>query len=36
MLLGQFDPGLHGDGESCWGGVVGDVFVEEGELASVM
>ena len=36
MLLGQLDPGLHGDGEASWCGVVGDVFMEESDLAGVL
>ena len=36
MLLGQLDPGLHGDGEAGGCGVVGDVFMEESDLAGVL
>ena len=28
VLLGQLDPGLHGDGEAGWCSVIGDVFFE--------
>ena len=36
MLLGQLDPGLHGDGEAGWCGVIGDVFLKDVELAGVV
>ena len=36
MLLGQLDPGLHGDGEAGWCRVIGDVFLKDVELAGVV
>ena len=36
VLLGQLDPGLQSDGESGWCGMIGDVFVEYGELTGML
>ena len=36
MLLGQLDPGLHGDGEAGGCFVVGDMFMEESDLAGML
>ena len=36
MLLGQLDPGLHGDGEAGGCCVVGDMFMEESDLTGVL
>ena len=36
VLLGLLDPGQHGDGEASGCGVVGDMFMEESDLAGVL